>query len=156
MWRRLRLAIWSACLVSFPTWALAQADETRSYDTNALRVESHFGDFRIVRGADGAVVGRIGTFSRVDLTELVAPSQNAVREAREFNSNYGPGTLASAIGAMALGVSLAVASNNEASWGLISAEVAGSGLLLYGGIRLNRAFNALSRSIWWYNRDLKK
>ena len=156
MWRRLRLAVWYMCLMTFPTVALAQADAAHSYDTNALRVESRFGDFRIVRGVDGVVVGRLGTFSRLDLTKVVAPSENALTEAREFNRNYGPGTLASAIGAIALRVSLAVASNNDASWGLISAEVAGSGLLLYGGIRLNRAFNALSRSIWWYNRDLKK
>ena len=152
----LRLAVGCWSLILFPMVVLAQSDTTRSYDANALRVEPHFGDFRIVRGLNGPVVGTIGTFSRVDLTKLVAPSENALKEAREFNRDYGPGTIASLIGGLAFGVSLAVASSNEPSWGLISAEVASAGLLFYGGIRLNRAFNALSKSIWWYNRDFIK
>ena len=152
---RLRVAAGCLSVAAFSTVGLSQADSTRSYDVNALRVESHFGDLRIVRGVDGPVVGNIGTFKRVDLVQLVAPSENAMKEARVFNRNHGPGTLISALGAVVLGVSFAVASNNDdASWGLVAAEVAGSGLILYGGIRLNRAFNALSKSLWWYNRDL--
>ena len=153
--RRLRFVL---CLSSglISTVAFAQPDSVRSYDNNALRVEPHFGDLRIVRGVDGPIVGKIGTFSRVDLTKLVAPSENALKEAVEFNRNHGPGTLASAVGGIVLGVSLVVASNNDPSWGIVSAELAGSGLLIYGGVRLNRAFNALSKAIWWYNRDLKK
>ena len=94
----LRLAVECLSLAVMPALVLAQSDTTRSYDANALRMESHFGDFRIVRGVNGPVVGTIGTFSRVDLTKLVAPSENAMREARAFNRNHGPGTLASVIG----------------------------------------------------------
>jgi hypothetical protein len=151
---RLRLGLGCFLVAFFSTVVGAQSDTTRSYDLRSLRVESHFGDFRIVRGLNGPVVGNLGTFSRVDLTKLVAPSENAVKEAREFNRNYGSGMLASAIGGVALGVSLAIAANNKPSWGLISSEVAAGALVLYGGIRLNRAYNALSKSIWWYNRDL--
>jgi hypothetical protein len=149
------LAAW-LCLLLCSSVALGQSDTTGSYDANALRVESHWGDLRIVRGVDGPVVGKIGAFSSVDLAKLVAPSENAVKEAREFNRNHGPGALASAVGAIMIGVSIAFADNNDPSWGLISTEVVGAGLVIYGGIRLNRAFNALSKSLWWYNRDLKR
>lgn len=145
------------CAVAvFPAVAPAQVDTTSSYDASALRVESRWGDLRIVRGSSGAVVGKIGTFRSVDLTKLVGRSDSALKQAREFNRNHGPGSWASAIGGIALGVCLAIsAHNDDASWGLISTEVAATGLVLYGAIRLNRAYNALSRSIWWYNRDLK-
>jgi hypothetical protein len=155
MWRRL-LLVTGFSLAVFPTLVWAQADSARSYDASALRVESRLGDLRIVRGVNGVVVGKIGTFGTVDLTKLVGPSENALKEAREFNRNHGSGNLATAVGGIALGVLIAVSSNNDPSWGLISAEVAASGLALYGGIRLNRAYNALARSIWWYNRDLKR
>lgn len=143
-------------LVLIPSMAGAQADSANSYDANALRVESHFGDLRIVRGVSGPAVASVGTFRTVNLVKLVAPSENAVKEAREFERNQRPGSIAALLGAIVLGTSFAVSTRNDPSWGLVSAEVAGTGLLFYGGIRLNRAYNALSRSIWWYNRDLRR
>lgn len=143
-------------LMLTPAGALAQAGLSASYDSSALRLESHFGDIRIVRGVSGPVLARIGTFRRVELAKLVGPSENAVREAREFERNQRPGAIATMIGGIVFGVSVAVSARNDASWGLIAAEAAGAGLAFYGGIRLNRAYNALSRSLWWYNRDLKR
>jgi hypothetical protein len=35
-----------------------------------------------------------------------------------------------------------------------SAVAAGTFMIVYGGVQLNKAFSALARSIWWYNRDL--
>jgi len=134
---------------------IAQADTT-SYDANALRLESHFGDIRIVRGISGPVVASVGAFHMPNLTKLVGTSENAVREAREFERNQRPGAIASMMGGIIVGASIAVATRNEASWGLVSAELVGTGLVFYGGVRLNRAYNALSRSLWWYNRDLKR
>jgi hypothetical protein len=151
----LRLALGCLLLAALSRVVAAQSDSTRSYDANALRVEPHWGDYRILRGVNGPVVGTIGTLRRFDLTKLVGPSENALREAREFNRDYTPGMLASMIGGLAVGVSLGILANNEPSWGLIAAEAAGAGLVFYGGIRLNRAYNALSKSIWWYNRDLE-
>lgn len=147
-----------ACLglTLIPSVAVAQADTTGGYDANALRVESHFGDLRIVRGVNGPAVASVGTFRTVNLVKLVAPSENAVKEAREFERNQRPGSIASLLGVIVVGTSVAVSTRNDPSWGLVSAEVAGAGLLFYGGIRLNRAYNALSRSIWWYNRDLRR
>jgi len=156
MLRRLCLVLGSVTLALVPNPALSQTDTTVSYDAKALRVEAHFGEFRIVRGLNGPVVGKIGAFSRVDLTKLVQPSENAVKEAHEFNRNQGPGMLATTIGGLALGVTLIASRNSDPNWGLISAEIGASALALYGGIVLNRAYGALSRSIWWYNRDLKR
>jgi hypothetical protein len=34
--------------------------------------------------------------------------------------------------------------------------IAGVSLITYGGWRLGNAYRALSKSVWWYNRDLKK
>ena len=142
-------------LLSISARAGAQADTT-SYDANALRLESHFGDIRIVRGLSGPVVGSIGTFHTPDLSRIVAPSANAVREAREFERNQRPGSIATLIGGIIVGTSIAVSTRNDASWGLLSAELIGTGLVVYGAVHLNRAYNALSKSLWWYNRDLKR
>lgn len=135
--------------------AAAQADSV-GYDANALRLESRFGDIRIVRGMSGRVVATVGTFHTPKLTRIVAPSENAVREAREFERNQRPGAIASMIGGIVVGTSIALAARNDASWALSSAGLVGAGLVFYGGVRLNRAYNALSRSLWWYNRDLER
>jgi len=139
-----------------PLRSFAQADTSASFDVNALRVESHRGELRIVRGVDGSPVASIGTFRTVNLVKLVTPSPNAVREAREFERNQRPGAIAAMLGGIIMGASVAISVRHDPGWGAVSAEVAGTGLLLYGGLRLNRAYNALSRSIWWYNRDLKR
>ena len=34
--------------------------------------------------------------------------------------------------------------------------IAGVALITYGGWRLGNAYRALSKSIWWYNRELKR
>ena len=156
MLRRLCLALGWVSLAFVPKAALSQTDTTVTYDAKALRVEAHFGEFRIVRGLNGPVVGKIGAFNRVDLTKLVAPSENAVKEAREFNRYQGPGMLATTVGGLVVGVTLVASRNSDPNWGLISAEIGGAALALYGGVILNRAYGALSRSIWWYNRDLKR
>lgn len=143
-------------LLVIPAASFAQIDTAAGYDANALRLESHFGDLSIVRGASGSAVASIGVFRTVSLVRLVAPSENAVREAREFERNQRPGAIAVMLGGMILGASIAMSTRNDPSWGLIPAGIAGSGVLIYGGLRLNRAYNALSRSIWWYNRDLKR
>jgi hypothetical protein len=127
------------------------------YDAAALRVESSWGKRLLVRGADGTVVGNIGSRG-VDLTAAVASSPNAVREAREFDRHIGKGWTILSIGIVAWGVGGGVARMDgidpivsAAAW---SGVAAGTAMIFYGGVRLNKAFTALSRSIWWYNRDL--
>ncbi|MGH7650318.1 MAG: hypothetical protein ACREMS_00595 [Gemmatimonadaceae bacterium] len=175
-----RMAVWIGCLAvaAFPATLSAQTatpEQTRvvagstvtpattgatgdpdSYDSKALRLETHMGDFRIVRGLDGPVVGRIGLFSRPDLASLVAPSENAMKEGREFNRNHGPGMAAGITGMVVFAVSLAASSAAGTNWGLTAGTIGGGALMVYGAVRLDKAYSSLSKSIWWYNRDLKR
>ena len=140
-------------LVARPTPMNAQ---THSYDDSALRVESRFGDIRVVRGADGVFVGKLGSFGAIDLAKLVASSERATLEARQFGRNYWPGTAFLGAGIVALGMWMGVSRINDVNplitGGLL---VGGTGLIVYGGTRVQKAYNALARSIWWYNRDLR-
>src|SRR6202022_2577825 len=85
-----------------PTAMIAQ---DRSYDQNALRLEGNFGEVSIVRGIDGTVIGKIGVFRGIDVARVVERSPNAVTEAREFQRNYRPGTIALGLGLISLGAS---------------------------------------------------
>ena|ERR1700674_2721906 len=133
------------------------AQEGTSYDDNALRLEGHVGDVRIVRGAQGTVLGKIGVFRGLDVAKLVSTSEKATIEAKTFAHDYGPGTLLTSLGIATLGAWIGVSRihdvNQSITTGLL---LAGSGLIVYGGGRLQNAYNALSRSVWWYNRDLKR
>jgi hypothetical protein len=79
-----------------------------------------------------------------------------MREAREFNRHYRPGMTSASIGGVVLLTALLFDLNSDPSAAIAAGEIAGAGLALYGARRLNLSYNALSKSIWWYNRDLKK
>jgi len=149
-----RTILWMfvACvLVAIPTGVSAQS----TYDNNALRLDSRFGDVRIVRGVDGPVVGRVGVFRGSDIAKIVESSPKAVTEAREFQRNYRPGTIIVGLGIISLGLTAGVSQIHDVNRGITTGlTLATFGLITYGGSRLERAYNALSRSIWWYNRDL--
>ncbi len=136
--------------------AAASNDTLASYDANSLRVESRGQALTIFRGINGPVVAETGFFHTFDLARIVAPSENAIREAREFNRNYGPGMLATAIGGLMVAVAFVFDLNSDANWAITAGEVTGAALAIYGGRRLDVSYRALSKSIWWYNRDLKK
>lgn len=133
------------------------AQEGTSYDDNALRLEGHVGDVRIVRGAQGTVLGKVGVFRGIDVGKLVSSSEEATIEAKNFAHDYGPGTWLTSLGIATLGAAIGVSRihdvNSSIATGLM---LAGTGLIVYGGARLESAYNALSRSVWWYNRDLKR
>ncbi|MFL5498266.1 MAG: hypothetical protein ACJ772_07850 [Gemmatimonadaceae bacterium] len=155
MWR-LFLVLCVGSLVSFGTVRVSTA-QTTSYDDNALRLEGHRGDTRIVRGVDGTVLGRIGVFHGVDVAKIVGPSKKATFEAKNFAANYGPGTWITAVGLATLGAAVGVSRIHDVNRSIPTGLTVGGGaLLIYGGGRLERAYNALSRSIWWYNRDLAR
>lgn len=128
-----------------------------SYDENALRLDAHYGDVRIVRGVSGTVVGKIGVFRGIDVANVVSPSPNAVAEAKVFQRDYRPGTLIASLGIATMGAAIGASRipniNQAIPTGLTIASVA---LITYGGSRLERAYRALGKSIWWYNRDLTK
>ncbi len=151
---RIRVAICAVQLFLLgPTTVIAQ-DTT--YDGNALRVESSGGDLQIVRGAQGTVVARAGVFHGPKVAHLVSPSERAVAEARIFERNYDRGQYIVAIGLATLGAAIGATRIPDINGAIPSGLTAASVLLIaYGGSKLERASQALSRAIWWYNRDLK-
>jgi len=152
--------ILSACVaahVALSGVSVLTAQEGATYDDNALRLEGHIGDVRIVRGAQGTVLGKIGVFRGIDVAKLVSPSEKATIEAKNFAHDYAPGTWLTSLGIATLGAAIGVSRihdvNSSITTGLM---LAGTGLIVYGGGRLQNAYNALSRSVWWYNRDLTR
>ena len=136
--------------------AVAQSsDSTSGYDGRALRFESYWGSAKIIRGADGPVVGTAGWFRSFDVEMVVASSPPALAEARVFKTNNTRGSVVGSIGALATVVGVVVAANgsNAASPILI---IGGVGAMGWGAQHLNKGIAALSRSLWWYNRQLAR
>ena len=131
-------------------------DSTRNYGAGALRVESSWGNVRIIRGADGPVLGTSGWFRDVDLTQLLASSPSAVAEASVFQTDNFRGSLVSGIGAATtlVGVLVAANSSNNASSPVL--VIAGVSAMVWGAQHLSTSYSALSRALWWYNRDLTR
>jgi hypothetical protein len=131
-------------------------DSSRAYGVEALRFETSWGNVSIIRGADGPVVGTLGWFRDFDITQLLASSPSAVADARAFQTNNFRGSVVGAIGATTTLIGVVVAangSNNAASPVLM---IGGVGAMVWGAQHLSMSYSALSRALWWYNRDLKK
>jgi hypothetical protein len=131
-------------------------DSTRTYVASALRFETNWGNVNLIRGADGPIVGTLGWFRDFDLTQVLASSPSAVADARVFETNNFRGSVAGAIGATTTLIGVVVAankSNNAASPVLI---IGGVGVMVWGAQHLSMSYSALSRALWWYNRDLKR
>jgi len=127
-----------------------------SYDQNALRVDQHRGTISIVRGVSETEVLRIGAFRAVDVQRIVSPSANAVAQAKIFEHDYRPGTWIASLGIATLGVAIGTSRIADINQAIPTGfTIAGVGLITWGGYRVGNAYRALSRSIWWYNRDLK-
>jgi hypothetical protein len=128
-----------------------------TYDENALRIDQHRGTLSIVRGVSETLVVKVGAFRAVDVAGIVSPSPNAVTQAKIFEHDYRPATWIVSLGTATLGAAIGtyrIAKLNQAvPTGL---TIAGVSLITYGGWKLGNAYRALSKSIWWYNRDLKK
>ena len=131
-------------------------DSTRSYGAGALRFESSWGNVRIIRGADGPVVGTSGWFRDFDLTQLLASSPSAVAEARVYQTDNFRGSIVGGIGAATtlVGVLVAANSSNNASSPVL--VIAGVSAMVWGAQHLSTSYSALSRALWWYNRDLTR
>ena len=140
--------------VSTTCQQVVSSDSTRGYD-GALRFESFWGNAKIIRGADGPVVGTAGWFRSFDVEKVVATSPPALAEARVFKTNNFRGSVVGSIGALATVVGVVVAANgsNAASPILI---IGGVGAMGWGAQHLNTAVAALSRSLWYYNRDVAR
>ena len=128
-----------------------------SYDENALRVESRLGDLQIVRGIQGTVVARAGVFHGPKVANLVSQSDKALAEAKVFERSYEPGQAFVALGIATLGAAIGASRIQDINAAIPSGLTAASFLLIaYGGSKLESAYRALSRAIWFYNRDLKR
>lgn len=152
---RLVVALFAAQLLSLGASAMNAQDS--SYDENALRVESRLGDLQIVRGTHGIVVARAGVFHGPKVAALVGQSENALAEARVFEREYDPGQTILALGIATLGATIGASRIPDINLAIpASLSVASFSLIAYGGLKLERAYRALSKAIWWYNRDLKR
>ena len=133
---------------------LQAGESARAYDAQALRIESHWGDFRIIRGAEGPVLGTVGLFRSYDVEKLMAQSPLALAQARVYQANKVPGSIVgiAGIATVLTGIVVAGNSSNNASSPILI--IAGGGAMLWSARHLHDAYGALSRAVWWYNRDL--
>ena len=137
--------------LSAPT---ARTDSATVYDAQALRFESSWGSGNIMRGAKGEVVGTVGWFRSFDVEKLVQSSPQAAAAAKDFRvSNY-RGSLATSIGAGLVAAGLIVAGNNSNNASTPVLIIAGAGGIGWGLTHINTSYAALSRALWWYNRDV--
>jgi sulfite exporter TauE/SafE len=137
----------------------AQAQEGGTiYDAQAVRVESSWGNSFLVRGTDGVVVGKIGGRGGINLATALARSPEAARQAAEYKSKHTRGSTFLAIGLVTWGIGAGVARMNDVDVAVAipawTAVAAGTFLMAYGAVQLNKASTAMARAIWWYNRDL--
>ena len=131
-----------------------RADSATVYDSQALRFEGKWGSADIIRGAKGEVVGTVGWFRDFDVEKLVQSSPRAVADARDFKDSNFRGSLVTTIGASLVAIGIAVAGNNSNNASTPVLIIAGAGGIGWGLNHLNSSYAALSRALWWYNRDL--
>jgi len=134
--------------------APAHADSATAYDSHALRFESSWGSADIMRGAKGEVLGTVGWFRSFDVEKLVQSSPQALAAAKDFRvSNY-RGSLVTSIGAGLVATGLIIAGNNSNNASTPVLIIAGAGGIGWGLTHINASYAALSRALWWYNRDV--
>ena len=131
-----------------------RADSATVYDSQALRFESRWGSADIIRGSKGEVVGTVGWFRDFDVEKLVQSSPRAAADAREFKVSNFRGSLVTTIGASLVAIGIVVAGNNSNNASTPVLIIAGAGGIGWGLNHLNSSYAALSRALWWYNRDL--
>jgi len=150
----LRLLPWIALFLGGATAVGAQDS---SYDDNALRVESRRGNLQIVRGIQDSVVSRSGVFRGPRVASLVIRSDSALAQAKIFERDFQPGQYLTAIGIATLGAAIGIWRISDINAAIPTGlTIVSVSLITYGGAKLESAHRALSRAIWWYNRDLGK
>ena len=134
------------------------AAQESSYDENALRVVSRHGNMQILRGIRRARSWpAAGYFTAPRLAHLVSQSENALAEAKIFERDYDPGQWLLGLGIVSLGARsgrpASPTSIRRFQVGLAATTFVSMG---YGAKKLHSAYEALSKAIWWYNRDLEE
>jgi hypothetical protein len=145
-----------ACAALQPAVVRAQAapDTTTacSYSRCALRVDHGLLSTRLVRGAAGESVGRLGWFGS-GAGVLLAGSDSAAHHARQYRSKR---ATADALTFVSIAVALVGVSQGD--------DFVDSGPFLLTSLTLDLialpfwfgARRSLDRSVWWYNRDLPR
>jgi hypothetical protein len=139
---------------SISTRPVAVTDSSRDYDAHALRFETNWGNIRIIRGASSSLIGTAGWFRDPGIDKLLASSPRALTEARAYETNNFRGSLVGSAGALATLIGIVVTANgsNDASSPILI--IAGVSGMVWGAQHLSISYSALSRALWWYNRDL--
>ncbi len=150
-----RLAI--ACVaagLALVAATLEAAAQERTYEEHALRIDEGPGTLRIVRGIGDSVVLRIGSVRSVDVARVMGPSPNAVVQAKLFEANYRPGVWIASLGIAVMGGAIGASRMHAGQFTTAGLTITSFALIAYGASRLETAYRALSKAIWWYNRDL--
>ena len=139
------------------TGVAAMAAQESSYDENALRVVSRQGSMQILRGVEGTVASRSGIFHGPRVADLVAQSDSALAEAKIFERDYEPAQWLLATSIVSLGALIGASRINDIN-PFIQVGLTATTFVpfAFGAKKLDSAYQALSKAIWWYNRDLKR
>jgi hypothetical protein len=144
-----------ALSVMFVTAASAAAqDSACTYDRCALRLQSRASGVRIVQGAQGTNLGRIGLYPpRINLLATADDSTRLHYEAfREYHSRSATFGLVSLVFTVG-GAVLVYASDDEtADWTGFGLSVVGLGFSIGASSSSRRGRDELSQAIWFYNR----
>jgi hypothetical protein len=143
-----------ACAALQPAAVRAQAppDSACSYSQCGLRVEHRFLSTRLVRGASGESVARLGWFGS-GVGVLLAGSDSAAYYAHRYRSKRTTSDALGITSAMLVLVALWTTDDFVESGPLL---VAGAGLELIALPFWVGARRSLDRAVWWYNLDLPR
>ena len=132
-----------------------------TYDSCSLRQEL----FEIKRGAGNERIGRFGMFGRTAMTPVVLQtSDSALAYARVFDREYNRGVKMIWTGIVITAPAMtALLARTEKGHELDGVNIALGTVVLggtviegIGGFKMRSAQKALSRAIWWHNRDLPR
>lgn len=156
MSRALRLAaLVVLTLLWMPTPATTQGpsmEQERAYDARALRLW----DGDLLEGQKGESVARFGFFRPPAARKLFESSDSATRYLDVVEDTYTSGRVLWFAGqiASAAGLVMSFSSDPGVQRGGFGAQAAGFVVVWLGQRRVTRAREAMSRAVWWYNRDV--
>lgn len=135
------------------TRVLTPTGQPCSYESCALRVEEGWFSRRLVRGPEGTVVARLG-LGGPKLVDVVQLSDSAVAHARSYQSAQRTGDIASLLGSIGSIAALVALDDDTDSGEVIAINVGAAVVFAIGQGFHIKARRELSRSLWWYNRDV--
>jgi hypothetical protein len=141
-------------LAAIPGTARAQQARSCNWDECALRIKAPTlsTPATLVRGREAVEVVRLGLFEPA-VAPFVTLSDSAVAHAQVYDVMFDRGSMISLAGtAIAIAAPILFRSTmKKIAWTGV-----GLGVSFYGGYVTNRANEALSEAIWWYNRELQR